>query len=55
MRALYERQKTPRASQTQMRRPAPRRVFGRGHAGLGTYQEMPDGTAQYLGPQNLTG
>ena len=47
--------KAPRASRTQMRRPAPRRVFGRGHAGLGTYQEMPDGTAQYLGPQNLTG
>jgi len=34
---------------------APRRVYGRGHAGLGTYQEMADGTAQYLGPQNLTG
>ena len=34
---------------------APRRVYGRGHAGLGTYQELADGTAQYLGPQNLTG
>jgi hypothetical protein len=34
---------------------APRRVYGRGHAGLGTYQEMADGSAQFLGPQNLTG
>jgi hypothetical protein len=33
----------------------PRRVYGHGHAGLGTYQEMADGSAQYLGPQNLTG
>jgi hypothetical protein len=30
-------------------------VYGRGHAGLGTYQEMANGQAQYLGPQNLTG
>ena len=33
----------------------PRRVYGHGHRGLGTYQEMPDGQAQYLGPHNLTG
>ena len=33
----------------------PRRVYGSGHAGLGTYQELADGTAQYLGPQNMTG
>ena len=34
---------------------APRRVYGHGHAGLGTYQEMPSGEAQFLGPQRLTG
>ena len=33
----------------------PRRVYGRGHAGLGTYQEMANGQSQYLGPQDLTG
>ena len=32
----------------------PRRVYGKGHAGLGTYQEKPDGSAQFLGPQRLT-
>ena len=36
-------------------RRGPRRIYGRGHAGLGTYQEMADGSAQFLGPQNLTG
>jgi hypothetical protein len=55
------RQAAPRAQRAAPRARAPRaarsprRVYGRGHAGLGTYQEMADGTAQYLGPQNLTG
>ena len=53
-------QRAPAARARQARgRPArgriPRRVYGPGHAGLGTYQELADGTAQYLGPQNLTG
>ena len=33
----------------------PRRVYGRGHAGLGTYQEMPNGQALFLGAQDVTG